>query len=42
MVEGIGLNILLLTYIDIGDDRRGIPGDVGGLFAQVDAQRQVL
>ena len=31
-----------LTHIDIGDDRSGIPRDVGGRFGQSEAQRRVL
>ena len=32
----------VLTHIDIGDDRSGIPRDVGGRFGRSEAQRRVL
>ena len=32
----------VLTHIDIGDDRSGIPRDVGGRFGRSEAQRRVV
>ena len=39
VVEGTGRSRSVLTHINIGDDRSGIPRDVGGRFGRSEAQR---